>query len=62
VAHGLNIRSGPDRSSAVQGMLNAGDVVVVLDHKDGWYKILYHEATQARTGYVSAEYVVLNMR
>lgn len=62
VAHGLNIRSAPDRSATVQGMLNAGDVVVVLDHKDGWYKILYHDATQARTGYVSADYVVLNMR
>ena len=62
VDHGLNIRSGPDRSYAVQGMLSAGDVVIVLDHKDGWYKILYHDAGEARTGYVSADYVVLNMR
>ena len=62
VDHGLNIRSGPDRNYAVQGMLNVGDVVIVLDHKDGWYKILYHDAGEARTGYVSAEYVVLNMR
>ena len=62
VENGLNIRSGPDRTADIQGRLNAGDVVVILDHLDGWYKILYHDATQACTGYVSADYVVLNLR
>lgn len=61
VEHGLNIRSGPDRSYPVQGMLNAGDVVVILEQTGDWYKILYHNASQACIGYVSTEYVVLNM-
>lgn len=61
VAHGLNIRSGPDTSYPVQGRLNAGDIVVVLNHVNGWYEILYPDAAQACTGYVSADYLLLNL-
>lgn len=61
-AGGLNIRSGPGTSFTPQGRLDDGDVVVVLDHTDGWYKILYPDGTQARVGYVSDDYVVLNLR
>ena len=62
VAHGLNIRSGPGTQYEIQGMLNAGDVVIVQDYSSGWYKILYPNAAQACIGYVNADYVVLSMQ
>lgn len=59
---GLNIRSGPGRDHKSQGRLDNGDVVVVLDNDLGWCKILYSDGSQARTGYISSEYVVLDLR
>lgn len=61
VANSLNIRSGPDSSYAVQGSLRPGDVVIVLNHVNDWYEILYPDQTQACIGYVNAKYMLLNL-
>lgn len=51
----LNVRSGPDTSYDRLFTLPDNVVVEITDTVDGWYQINYG----TRTGYVSAEYMVL---
>lgn len=50
----LNIRTGRGTTHSIQGVLNGGDVVIVLNTVSGWSRILYHGT---KTGYVSAAYL-----
>ncbi len=50
----LNIRTGRGTTHSIQGVLNGGDVVIVLNTVSGWSRILYHGT---KTGYVSATYL-----
>ena len=50
----LNVRTGRGTTHSIQGVLNGGDVVIVLNTVSGWSRILYHGT---KTGYVSAAYL-----
>jgi uncharacterized protein YgiM (DUF1202 family) len=50
----LNVRSGRGTTHSIQGVLNGGDVVIVLNTVSGWSRILYHGT---KIGYVSAAYL-----
>ncbi len=50
----LNVRSGAGTSYSVVGKLNGGDVVKLLELKNGWYKV---QMLSGSTGWVSGDYV-----
>lgn len=53
----LRLREGPTTSDAVVTTLNKSVAVAVLDDSvDGWYKIAYN----GKSGYVSADYLVID--
>ncbi len=53
----LRLREGPSTSDAVVTTLNKSVAVAVLDDNvDGWYKIAYN----GKSGYVSADYLVID--
>ena len=51
-ANGLNIRSEGSKSGKVQGTYNKGDVVTILETKDGWGR--------TNKGWIKMEYVTTN--
>ena len=40
----LNVRSEPSRGSAVIGVILSGEEVILLDHQDGWYRVVWPAA------------------
>lgn len=50
----LNVRSGPGTSYAAIGSISNGQVVLVLEKIDGWYKVLYNGV---EVGYASGLYL-----
>lgn len=53
---GLNVRSGPGTQYGVLFSLLNNTTVDVIEKEGDWYKISYN----GRTGYVSADYVIIN--
>lgn len=49
----LNVRSGPGTSHSVVAYADEGDIVVIYDNSDAWYKINYN----GTLGYVNSEYL-----
>ena len=53
----LRLREGPSTSAAIVTTLDKGVAVAVLDDStDGWYRVAY----SGKTGYVSADYLVID--
>ncbi|MGL5635010.1 MAG: SH3 domain-containing protein, partial [Sarcina sp.] len=57
VSTSLNVRAGRGTNYSVVGYLNKDDVVMVLDHKDGWHKIEYTVSGSKKTGYVKDSFI-----
>ena len=56
--NGLNVRAGAGTTFAVQDKLQNGNMVIILEKPDGWYRVLYRNAEGIIVeGYVSASYV-----
>jgi len=52
----LNVRTGPNTSYASLGMIKEGTAVILLESKDGWYRIDYN----GKTGWISGKYISLS--
>jgi len=52
----LRVRQGPGTSYGILGNIYTGSSFAITGQTNGWYQISYN----GRTGYVSAEYVVVN--
>ena len=53
----LRLREGPSTSASIVTTLNKGVAVAVLDNStDGWYKVAYN----GKSGYVSADYLIID--
>lgn len=51
----LRVRSGPGTTYSILGSVYDGNALLITGQTDGWYQVFYN----GRTGYLSADYVVV---
>ncbi len=59
-ASALNLRTGPGTSFAVVTTLSEGTALSILSTLDGWYQVAVEKSGTLISGYVSANYILLD--
>ena len=56
----LSLREAPDASSRTVQTLKYGDFILVTEEWDGWARCVLGDAEDAATGWVNADYIVVD--